>query len=126
MSRREKQDELDDALRSVFADRDLEPCVEELTTAGVPAASVCDPRTLVQHPQFVSRGFFDEVDHSVVGRQATMSAPFRFTSVEHWLTRSGPTLGEHNAEVLRELGYDDEAIEALVAKKVIGDWPEGL
>ncbi|MBW2388720.1 MAG: CoA transferase [Deltaproteobacteria bacterium] len=126
LARREKQDELDDALRSVFADRDLESCVEELTTAGVPAAPVYDPRTLAQHPQFVSRGFFDEVDHSVVGRQATMSAPFRFASVEHWLTRSGPTLGEHNAEILRELGYDDEAIAALAAKKVIGDWPEGL
>ncbi len=30
-----------------------------------------------------------------------------------------PTLGQHNAEVLRELGYDDAAIEALVGEKVL-------
>ena len=55
-----------------------------------------------------------------------MGAPFRYASVDRWLEHAAPTLRQHNAEVLRELGYDDAAIEALAAEKVIGDWPEDL
>ena len=40
--------------------------------------------------------------------------------------RAAPVLGQHNAEILAELGYGPEAIEVLKAQKVIGDWPEDL
>jgi crotonobetainyl-CoA:carnitine CoA-transferase CaiB-like acyl-CoA transferase len=100
--------------------------VAELVAAGVPAATVVDPRTLAEHPQFVARGFLDEVGHAIVGRQATMGAPFRFASVDHWLKHAAPVLGEHNAEILRELGHGEDEIEALAAEKVIGDWPAGV
>ncbi len=125
-ARRAAEDEIDEALRAEFAERDHEACLEALAAAGVPAAPVVDPRTLALHSQLVARGFLDEVEHPVVGRQATMSAPFRYASVEHWLHRAAPTLGEHNHEVLVELGYEEAQIEALAAKKVIGARPDGL
>ncbi len=125
-SRFDRQDELDEGLRRVFAERDRSACVTELIAAGVPAAPTIDPRSLRDHPQLAARGFLEEVEHPVVGRQATMSAPFRFASVDHWLERAAPVLGQHNAEVLAELGYGPEEIEALTAEKVIGDWPEDL
>jgi hypothetical protein len=37
-----------------------------------------------------------------------------------------PTLGQHNAEILGELGYGKEEIEVLAAEKVIGARPEGV
>lgn len=125
LSRRSEHARLDEALRRVFAARDRDVCVEELSAAGVPVAPVVDPRALAQHPQFVARGFLEEVEHSIVGRQATMVAPFRYASVERWLRRAAPRLGQHNTEILRELGHDDNSIALLKETKVIGDWPEG-
>jgi crotonobetainyl-CoA:carnitine CoA-transferase CaiB-like acyl-CoA transferase len=125
IARHSHHDELDKGLQRVFAERDLDACVKELIAAGVPAAPVVDPRTLAEHTQLVARGFLEEVDHPVVGRQAIMGAPFRYASVDHWLRRPAPTLGRDNAEVLRELGLDEEEVATLGAEKVIGDWPEG-
>jgi crotonobetainyl-CoA:carnitine CoA-transferase CaiB-like acyl-CoA transferase len=125
-SRFDRQDELDAELRRVFAERDRDASVEELIAAGVPAAPVVDPRSLRDHPQLAARGFQEEVEHPIVGRQATMSAPFRYASVDHWLDRAAPVLGQHNAEILAELGYDPADIEDLAAEKVIGDWPEDV
>ena len=113
-------------LRRIFATRERDVCVAELTAAGVPAAPVVDPRALAEHPQLVARGFLEELEHAIVGRQATMSAPFRFESVDRWLERAAPVLGEHNAEILAELGYSSDEIRKLATEKVIGDRPEGL
>ena len=121
-----KSDVIDEALRGVFAERDLGSCVEELLAEGVPAAKIVDPRTLAEHPQLVARGFFDEVDHPLAGSQRTMSAPFRYRSVPHWLRSAAPLLGQHNAEVLAELGYTAAEIEQLEEGRVIGSWPEGV
>ena len=126
ISRWNRQDEIDEALRGIFAEHDRDACVEELIAAGVPAARVVDPRALCEHPQFIARGFLEEVEHPIVEQQMTMGAPFRFASVENWLRHPAPTLGQHNTEILHELGYDEREINALVAEKVIGNWPEGV
>lgn len=125
-SRLHSQDKLDESLRRVFAERKRDACVEELLAAGVPAAPVVDPRTLSEHPQFVARGFLEEVEHPIVGGQTTMGAPFRYASVDRWLEHAAPMLGQHNAEILHELGHDEDEIAALAAEKVIGDRPEGV
>ena len=125
-SRAAHQDAIDAELRAVFAERDRDETIAALAAAGVPAGRITDPRTLADHPQLQAMGLHDEVDHPVVGPQATMGVPFRYASVDRWLRRAAPTLGQHNDEVLRELGYDDAAIRALAEAGVIGSRPAGL
>ncbi|MCP5066875.1 MAG: CoA transferase [bacterium] len=124
--RHRHRDALDRRLAEVFSSLDRDRCVAELIAVGVPAAPVVDPRSLAEHPQLVARGFHEEVSHPIVGTQATMAVPFRFASIESWLQCAAPVLGQHNAEILRELGHDDAQIEALRAEKVIGEWPQGV
>lgn len=124
--RRRKHAVIDEKLASWAAGRDLEETIEALLARGIPAASVWDARIQSQHPQFVARGFFEDVDHPVVGVHPVVRPPFRFATVERWNRTPCPTMGQHNHEVLSELGLSEEEIAALERDEVIGDRPKGL
>jgi crotonobetainyl-CoA:carnitine CoA-transferase CaiB-like acyl-CoA transferase len=62
----------------------------------------------------------------VAGTHATPTAPFRFRSIDTWVTSYAPTLGEHNAEVLGELGLGPDDLVRLEADGVIGTRPVGV
>jgi crotonobetainyl-CoA:carnitine CoA-transferase CaiB-like acyl-CoA transferase len=125
--RRAAHDRLDAELSRWAAERALAPTVEALIACGVPAAPVVDPRTTHTHPQLRARGFYEEFTHPVVGTHLVATAPFRYRSVERWLRRPAPTLGEHNREVLGDLlGLDDAELDALEAEGIIGTRPKGL
>jgi crotonobetainyl-CoA:carnitine CoA-transferase CaiB-like acyl-CoA transferase len=124
--RRAAHDAIDTDLRRWFAAREREATVEALLAAGVPAAPVRDPRLAREHPQLAARGFYEEVEHAIVGRQPLPTVPFRLASAARWLRRPPPTLGEHSREVLRELaGATEEELDALEAAGVIGREPQG-
>jgi crotonobetainyl-CoA:carnitine CoA-transferase CaiB-like acyl-CoA transferase len=124
--RRAGHDRIDAELRTAFADRDRDATVASLVAAGVPAAPVFDPRDTHRHPQLAARGYYELLDHPEVGRQHLPGLPFRYASVDRWLRRAAPTLGQHNHEILTELGLDEDAIDALAEAQVIGTHPEGL
>jgi crotonobetainyl-CoA:carnitine CoA-transferase CaiB-like acyl-CoA transferase len=118
-------DGLDEAaLRAWIAGHEREEVLRWLGERGIPAAAVADPRAASLHPQHVARGFFEEIEHPVVGRQPVPGVPFRYASVARWLSRPAPTLGQHNRELLGGLlGLDDAEIAALEAEGVIGTRP---
>ncbi|MBM4385245.1 MAG: CoA transferase [Deltaproteobacteria bacterium] len=124
--RRAAHAKLDEALRAHFAARELGASVAQLLAAGVPAAEVQDARFLSEHPQIASRGFCERVPHPVVGDLPIMTVPFRYASVSRWLQRAEPTLGQHNHELLGELGYGDAQVAELEAERVIGTRPIGV
>ncbi len=125
--RRARHDELDERLAEWSATRDVAEAAELLVAHGVPAAVGRDPRSMYDHPQLRARGFYEAIDHPVVGRLATPTLPFRFASVDHWLRTPAPTLGQHNHEILvGELGVDEATYAALEAAQVIGTRPKGL
>jgi crotonobetainyl-CoA:carnitine CoA-transferase CaiB-like acyl-CoA transferase len=121
-----QHDVLDEELAEWAAATDLDDAVERLVAEGVPAARGRDPRVLSRHPQFVARGFYEEVDHPSLGRYPSPGFPFRFASVDRWLHTAAPRFGEHNHDVLARLGLSDDEITSLEASEVIGDRPLGL
>lgn len=126
--RRERADDIDDRLRQWFAGQPLGPTVEWLASAGVPAAPVISPSLVTENPQLRDRGFFEELQHSSIGSAEYPCPPFAsLAGQDRWLLRPPPTLGEHNAEVLRDrCGLTDEELANLAAGGVIGTRPKGL
>lgn len=124
--RRARHDELDAAIASWAAARPLDEALATLHAAGVPAGRATDPRRASEQPQMAARGFFEAVDHPLIGTHPTPGLPFRFSGVERWIRRPAPTVGQHNDELLDELGISAEAREDLTAQGIIGTRPVGL
>jgi crotonobetainyl-CoA:carnitine CoA-transferase CaiB-like acyl-CoA transferase len=124
--RRAHHDEIDRHLRTWATDRELEPTVELLIASGVPTAPARDHRLIDSHPQHLARGFQESVEHPLIGSVLSPGPPFRYRSVERWLRSAAPTLGEHNDEILAELGVDEAERKQLEADRVIGTVPIGL
>lgn len=121
--RRIRHDELDEHLAAWTCQQELGDAVSRLIDAGVAAAPARDPRRAHQNPQFLSRGYFEIVNHSVAGSIEVPTLPFRYASVDRWIRTPAPLMGEHNAELLAAVGCTDVEIEALLAAGIIGNAP---
>ncbi|WP_231997735.1 CaiB/BaiF CoA-transferase family protein [Mycobacterium sp. 1165196.3] len=120
-------DLIDKHLEQWAAQYDSTAAAQLLVECGVPAADLADARVGSMHPQLAARGFFESLDHPVVGRHHVPAIPFRYRSVETWYRSAAPTLGQHNASILGDLlGLDAASIAALTEKGVIGTRPGGL
>ena len=62
---------------------------------------------------------FPEIDHPTEGKIRQARPPARFSASPAGLHRMAPRLGEHTAEVLREVGYDQAEIDTMIEAKAI-------
>ena len=74
---------------------------------------------MMTDPHFLARGMFEQhafADGTPIKLPAITPKMSATPGQTNWL---GPTLGEHNAEVLGSLGYDEAAIARLRDEGVI-------
>jgi len=86
--------------------------------AGGPCARVNNFKEVFDDPQIIARGVVQEVEHPRLGRMRTTRNPILFDHDGPAIERHSPMLGEHSADVLRELGYAPAGIRDLVASGV--------
>ena len=122
--RRARHDEIDARIRAWTVRHTRDDAVSALLAAGVPAEPVINGHDLSPHPQLEQRRFFQTMTHPVTGDARYPGFPMGFSELGVQLHRSPPpTLGQHNDEVLAELGVDEAGREALREAKVIGTRP---
>jgi crotonobetainyl-CoA:carnitine CoA-transferase CaiB-like acyl-CoA transferase len=118
---------IDQHLSEWCARRPVDEIVDLLWPAGVPVAKVVQPHRQADLPQLGSRGYFEVVEHPVLGEARYSTMPVKFSNrPERRDLRPAPLLGEHNTELLVELGLGADEIEALEAEGVIGRAPANL
>jgi len=105
--------EIDDAIQAWCATQDIDGALQVLKAADVPAGKIYSVRDMMADPQFLARGMFEQ-HHFADGTPVKLPAisPKLSATPGHtnWL---GPTLGQHNDEVLQTLGYSTEDIAAM-------------
>ena len=87
--------------------------VEEAQRRHFPASPVSTPLDLVDDPQLIARGFLKEIDHLEFGRIRFPQGAIA-TVLGNQL-RPAPRLGEHNTEILTQLGYSADDRQTLNA-----------
>lgn len=102
--RRAHSEELDGHLAAWTSGLEAPDAVDRLVSAGLPAAEVVTPADVARNPQLRERGFFEELRHPVVGVYEVPSLPFRLAGrAGGWYRSPAPTVGQHSAEVEREV-----------------------
>jgi crotonobetainyl-CoA:carnitine CoA-transferase CaiB-like acyl-CoA transferase len=86
--------------------------------ADVPAVRMNSIEDILADPHLAAEGFFALEEHPSEGRVRRMGTPTDWSETPPVPPAPAPRLGEHSREVLREAGYDDAAIDALVAAGV--------
>jgi crotonobetainyl-CoA:carnitine CoA-transferase CaiB-like acyl-CoA transferase len=118
-----RQQNIDDRLaltQSVLRNRTSGEWLARLEAQDVPCVPVLTRNDMISHPQIVESGIVVESDHPRAGRlrQARPAARFSRTATEQ--RNAGPLLGEHNDEVLADLGFAVSEIDTLRDEGVLG------
>ena len=106
-------------MEEVLATRDSPAWLTLFDAAGVPAGPVHDMEQALTHAQTLSRGMVVALEHPDAGATRALGCPLHFSATPTRIDRPAPRLGEHTREVLRECGYRDSDIDALVAARVV-------
>jgi crotonobetainyl-CoA:carnitine CoA-transferase CaiB-like acyl-CoA transferase len=106
-----------DQLCSQFSKREIYLQGEDHHLAVTP---VNTPGEFVDSEQTRSRGFFQEVEHPVIGKYRQIGAMHKFSATPTQMRCAAPLLGQHNADVYQgELGLSVEDMRDLKTRGVL-------
>jgi crotonobetainyl-CoA:carnitine CoA-transferase CaiB-like acyl-CoA transferase len=92
---------------------------EVLDKAHIPYGLVRDPQDVIKDPQLQANNIVVPLEGAGENLKLTISSPIQVHGVAKVSAKRAPDLGEHNDEVLQELGLDTKEIERLRAGGVI-------
>lgn len=115
----EDQQALKREIAIAFEKRDFADWCERFAAVDACVEPMLPLSEAIEHPQIQARGLVVEVPRGEGRTQRQMACPIRFSTGRPAPRHIGAAIGEHSAEVLRELGYSDAQVTELKAAKVI-------
>lgn len=101
-----RQAELRAAIQAQLLRKDLAHWAAAFDKHGIPWSPLHGLADVAANPHFRGRGLFGRVGGGQEGGLAYVAQPLKFSQYRSSVRRGAPTLGEHNAEVLRRPGPD--------------------
>ena len=88
--------------------------VDRLTRADIPAAAIQTVGEALNDPQSLSRGLVVEIEHPALKTARSIANPVRSLVQPVIYRLPPPLLGEHNRQILRELGFPESDLESAL------------
>jgi crotonobetainyl-CoA:carnitine CoA-transferase CaiB-like acyl-CoA transferase len=108
-----------DAVYAYLGERMLERTtaawLEGFEKFDIPAARMNSLADVFADPHLRATGYFGEIDHPSEGRLTSLKTPSEWSESTPEYRLHAPRLGEHTREILREAGYDEAALERMIA-----------
>lgn len=109
-------------LDEAFGKLSREEAVERLVEAGIPVSKIQGTADLLRDPQVLANRMIYDLPVTAPPKpgqeKITVPAtPVKFNTLDSGIeenTERGPRLGEHSVQILREYGYSDQEIQALL------------
>ena len=98
---------LNPLIAEILRERDAADWTARFEAAGVPCGPINTVPQVFAEEQVRHRGMLVDVPHPLAGTLPQVVSPLRFTEAPLAFERAPPLLGEHTAEILRELGIED-------------------
>ena len=100
-------------IEKYLKDKESDDLCDELDKLGIPVASINQLDEIHEDPQVLEQKSLIETDHPVGGKMRMPKPPFNFIDQNNFPKSHAPILGQHNREVLSELGVDEEDLTRM-------------
>jgi crotonobetainyl-CoA:carnitine CoA-transferase CaiB-like acyl-CoA transferase len=118
-TRSENCEQLIRVMDDIFAGKPRSEWEARFRSNGVIYGCIETPAEVVKDPQAHANAFFTEIDHPKTGRMKYVTMPVDFRQNPATVRFASPEVGQHNEQILGDLGYSWEDISRLKAEEVI-------
>ena len=118
--RDENADDRLNLIQEVLLEKPAAEWLQALDDAGVPCAPVLTRKQMIEHPQIKASDIVVEYEHQHAGRLRQARPAARFEGTPTSIRQGAPLLGEHTYDLLAEVGYSDQDINAMVKAQILG------
>ena len=108
--------ELEQELERTFCQQPKDYWVDTLLAAGIPAGPILSYPEAFESEHAQVRQMRMEIDHPIEGKVPNIGFAVKLSGTPQQVRRHPPLLGEHNAEVLGELGISADELAELKAQ----------
>jgi formyl-CoA transferase len=92
---------------------------EVFNGAHVTFGAVRDPQEVINDPQLRANGIVVPLEGAGGKLTSTISSPIQVHGVDKVTAKRAPEIGEHNEEILKELGFDTKQIDSFLTSRVV-------
>jgi CoA:oxalate CoA-transferase len=118
-TRKKNRKELTPLLEAKLTQKPTMVWVDALNARDVPSGDILSLKQALRQPQIEHRGVLQKTDVPGIGGIEVFGLTALFDKTEATVTTPPPTLGQHNAEILGRLGYDEAKLAELKKNAVI-------